>query len=86
MFGKNNGKGSSAGGPCGVLFRATLRSLQLIMALAVCGLYGSGLNDARKNHVSGDPKWVSKVRANPLNGALLIDLRCMQRPSLAYRP
>ncbi len=34
------------------------RFLQLVLALAVCGLYGADLNRANKQHKYSDGKWV----------------------------
>ena len=36
----------------------TLRFLQFIFAVAVLGLYGTELSDARKNHTGDYSKWV----------------------------
>ena len=55
-------------GVLGVLFRACLRSLQLVMALAVLGLYGVDLNTQRQNHVAGDSRWVSTTPSPPRPG------------------
>ena len=40
------------------VIHATLRFLQFVFALAVLGLYGTDLNNARKKHVYADKKWV----------------------------
>lgn len=54
---------SASLGPAGewmwFMLRTLLRSLQLVLALAVAGLYGTDLNRARKENVPGDSKWVS---------------------------
>ncbi|KAI9844164.1 MAG: hypothetical protein M1837_005764 [Sclerophora amabilis] len=52
---------SSNGGTCGSIFRWALRVLQFVLALAVAGLYGTDLNNARKHELAGDPKWIYAV-------------------------
>ncbi|KAI9715062.1 MAG: hypothetical protein M1812_006180 [Candelaria pacifica] len=42
----------------GFIVRTSLRFLQFVFALAVAGLYGTDLNNARKHGIAGDPKWV----------------------------
>lgn len=44
-----------------VIINLTLRFLQFIFAVAVLGLYGTELSDARKNHTGDDSKWVFAV-------------------------
>ncbi|KAI9676110.1 MAG: hypothetical protein M1817_000854 [Caeruleum heppii] len=43
---------------CSAILRLALRSLQLVLALAVAGLYGTDLNNARKNGLGGDSRWI----------------------------
>lgn len=45
-----------------LIFRICLRSLQLVMALVVVGLYGTDLNEARRNNRPGDIQWVRRSR------------------------
>ena len=45
------------------LVHTGFRFVQMIFALAVCGLYGADLHDAAKHHVPSDSKW---VRVAPL--------------------
>lgn len=40
------------------ILHAVFRFVQMIFALAVCGLYGSDLHNAAKHHVPSDSKWV----------------------------
>jgi hypothetical protein len=47
-----------------MLFRICLRALQLIMALVVLGMYGTDLNEARKQGKPGNIKWVSFRRSS----------------------
>ncbi|KAI9684110.1 MAG: hypothetical protein M1829_003380 [Trizodia sp. TS-e1964] len=44
-----------------VIVEWALRVLQFVMALAVCGLYGTDLNNAKMNNKYADPKWVYAV-------------------------
>jgi hypothetical protein len=41
-----------------VILHAVYRFVQMIFALAVCGLYEADLHNANKNHVPSDSKWV----------------------------
>jgi hypothetical protein len=45
------------------LAHTAFRFVQMIFALAVCGLYGADLHDAAKHHVPSDSKW---VRVDPV--------------------
>ena len=56
------GASSLSGGFVAMLFRICLRSLQLIMALVVLGMYGTDLNEARKQNKPGNVKWVCSYR------------------------
>jgi hypothetical protein len=40
------------------ILHSVFRLIQIIMALAVCGLYGVDLNKADKEHKYSDGKWV----------------------------
>jgi hypothetical protein len=40
------------------ILHSVFRLIQMIMALAVCGLYGVDLNKADKEHKYSDGKWV----------------------------
>lgn len=44
-----------------VIVEWAIRILQFVLALAVCGLYGTDLNNARMNDKYADPKWVYAV-------------------------
>ncbi|KAF2454018.1 hypothetical protein BDY21DRAFT_353833 [Lineolata rhizophorae] len=52
---------SKQGGAIGLIFRTLVRFLQLVLALTVCGLYGTDLNAARKADKYADSKWVYAV-------------------------
>jgi len=41
--------------------RAILRLLQFALALTVCGLYGTDIQNGNKEHQSADPKWLYAV-------------------------
>lgn len=41
-----------------VIGHTVYRFIQMIFALAVCGLYGADLHNASKHHVPSDSKWV----------------------------
>jgi hypothetical protein len=56
------GGSSLSGGFVAMLFRICLRSLQLIMALVVLGMYGTDLNEARKQNKPGNVKWVRTLQ------------------------
>ncbi|KAF2200762.1 hypothetical protein GQ43DRAFT_449282 [Delitschia confertaspora ATCC 74209] len=45
----------------GNILRLTARLLQFVLALTVCGLYGTDLDAAHKAHVYADSKWVYAV-------------------------
>lgn len=49
---------TSSGSLVGLILQLILRALQFVLALAVAGLYGTDLNNARKHNIGGDPKWV----------------------------
>lgn len=40
------------------ILHTVFRFIQMIFALAVCGLYGADLHNANKHHVPSDSKWV----------------------------
>jgi hypothetical protein len=40
------------------ILHSVFRLIQMIMALAVCGLYGVDLNKANREHKYSDGKWV----------------------------
>lgn len=40
------------------ILHTVFRFIQMIFALAVCGLYGADLHNASKHHVPSDSKWV----------------------------
>ncbi|KAI9860548.1 MAG: hypothetical protein M1824_003073 [Vezdaea acicularis] len=48
---------SMSGGIVGMAFRFCIRLLQFVMGLAVVGLYGTDLNNARLHGIYADPKW-----------------------------
>ncbi|KAI9706571.1 MAG: hypothetical protein M1836_003578 [Candelina mexicana] len=56
----------------GLIPRITLRFLQFVFALAVAGLYGTDVNNARKHGVAGDPKWVYAVTISGLSALTCI--------------
>lgn len=56
-FAPNSDVGNYPHGPHS-LIRLTLRILQFIFAITVCGLYGVDLHAATKAHVGADGKWV----------------------------
>jgi hypothetical protein len=47
-----------AGMTPGYIAHAVFRSLQVILALTVCGLYGVDLHKADEEHKYSDGKWV----------------------------
>ena len=51
----------SHGGFFGFIINITLRFFQLVLALAVVGIYGGYVNDSRLQHSYADPKWVYAV-------------------------
>ncbi|KAI9832152.1 MAG: hypothetical protein M1819_004503 [Sarea resinae] len=48
----------ASSGLLGFIFRATLRFLQFVLAIAVAGLYGQDLNDPKDIGKGAHPKWV----------------------------
>jgi len=56
----------------GVIFRVALRSLQLVMALVVLGMYGVDLNTARQNNIAGDTRWMYAETIAGLSGITAI--------------
>jgi hypothetical protein len=48
------------------ILHSVFRLIQIIMALAVCGLYGVDLNKADKEHKYSDGKWVRLSSSCPL--------------------
>lgn len=53
--------GTPGSGKVSLLFRLTLRFLQLVFALAVAGLYGIDLDNARKMGKYADRNWVCRT-------------------------
>jgi hypothetical protein len=58
------------GGIPGTTLRLTLAVAQLIIGLAVCGLYGQDLAAARRAHVYADAKWVYAVAVGGASAVL----------------
>ncbi|KAI9772711.1 MAG: hypothetical protein M1840_000306 [Geoglossum simile] len=52
---------SSASRSVHTIPRAVLRLLQFALALTVCGLYGTDIQNGNKHHQSADPKWLYAV-------------------------
>ncbi|KAI9820047.1 MAG: hypothetical protein M1826_001037 [Phylliscum demangeonii] len=44
------------------ILRYGIRALQLVLALAIAGVYGSDVNNARKQHRAVDSRWVASLR------------------------
>jgi len=44
-----------------IVLNYTLRFLQFVFALTVCGLYGTDLNSDTRAHVAASPKWIYAV-------------------------
>ena len=67
MFGRSRAPRSRREGPRfegfekSNFFNVILRFLQFVFGLAVVGLYGQDLNNARKAHVYADGKWVRRL-------------------------
>lgn len=60
--------GSSSSLPFPILIlNLTLRFLQFIFAITVCGLYGTDLNKAHKEHKYTDSKWAYAVVVGALS-------------------
>lgn len=67
----------------GVVSRLVLRSLQLVLALAVAGLYGTDINNARRHNLAGDPRWVGFFTPAPLQPSNRLSSRSMPSSLLA---
>jgi len=50
-----------------VILHIVYRFIQMIFALAVCGLYGADLHNANKHHVPSDSKWGYAVAVGSLS-------------------
>ena len=48
------------------ILHSIFRLIQIVLALAVCGLYGVDLNRADKEHKYSDGKWVCLPLPSPL--------------------
>ena len=62
---------SSSGGFTGWVIHAVLRFLQFVFAIAVAGLYGTDISNARKHGEAGDSRWVSGPSPSPSTAAEL---------------
>lgn len=51
----------------GFLVHTIIRFLQFVLAITVCGLYGTDLNAAHKAHVYADSHWVFAVVVGALS-------------------
>jgi hypothetical protein len=56
-----------------VILHIVYRFIQMIFALAVCGLYGADLHNANKHHVPSDSKWVRTLFPQLFQVGILTD-------------
>jgi len=65
--------GSSSSTPFPILIlNLVLRFLQFVFAITVCGLYGTDLNNAHKEHRYTDSKWAYAVVVGALSAVTAV--------------
>ena len=57
-FGRSSGSTSSSSSPAMFFVNLLIRFIQFVFAIAVIGLYGTDISNARKGHEHQDSRWI----------------------------